>query len=548
MTETGPTHGRLMRGDAALAVIGGIAVALLTVAFRMLASVDLPNDHFMTLGWAQQVLFGAWPERDFVDPGMPLAYLPSALVQSRWPGPFSEMLLTSSMLGIAAAATWVAAARLSRSWLVALGAVLLEVILFPRLYAFPKVLAPAVALWLFQRYATAPTRGRLVALGAWTTTAALLRHDLGAYVAIACGIGLLLLHLPDIRRTTRAGLEYVLAIGISVLPYAVYVQWAVGWPEHLRRGVEFTRSETHQLFTDLPRLGEALGGGRDGSVAALFFLAHAVAFLALVRLIASRRSLTREARAGGAVAIGLLVLFLPVILRKPIDARLPDLAGVMPLALAWLLGEGLAAARRTRVVVAAPLIVLLVGVSAYAGRAAWVLGHIDEQIDNTGVYAGARGLRETWEDVRARGSEWPWARAWPTREQPAVIRYLRACTLQTDFALLTWPAPEYYFFARRPFGAGHVEFLPPSAFATETDQRQMLAWMREQRIPVLLTNADRHEEFARTYPRVAAALTARYRDVGSFTIYDGSRIVISARSDLRALGTWGDEQWPCGFE
>ena len=34
--------------------------------FRFITVRDLPNDHYMHLAWAQQVLFGQVPGRDFV--------------------------------------------------------------------------------------------------------------------------------------------------------------------------------------------------------------------------------------------------------------------------------------------------------------------------------------------------------------------------------------------------------------------------------------------------------------------------------------------------
>ena len=150
--------------------------------------------------------------------------------------------------------------------------------------------------------------------------------------------------------------------------------------------------------------------------------------------------------------------------------------------------------------------------------------------------------------VRDRGTIWPWARSWPSRELPQAVLYLRACTSADDAVLLTWPAPEYNFFSRRKFAAGHVEFLPPSAFTTALDQEQMLGWLQRQRVPVILTNRDRYEEFARAYPSVAAYLASRYEPFGEFTIYDGSQITVSSRRGLTPTRTWGPQRWPCAFQ
>jgi hypothetical protein len=177
-----------------------------------------------------------------------------------------------------------------------------------------------------------------------------------------------------------------------------------------------------------------------------------------------------------------------------------------------------------------------------------MLARVGEQIDNTGIYAGWRSVSETWDDLRDRGTVWPWARSWPSRELPRVVLYLRACTSANDAVLLTWPAPEYNFFARRRFAAGHVEFLPPSAFTTDEDQMQMLTRLAQQVVPITLTNQDRYEEFERAYPKVASYLASRYQPFGEFTIYDGSKVTLASRGDLRPTRTWGPENWPCGFQ
>ena len=76
------------------------AVGMLAFGFRLVTLRDLTNDHYMHLAWAQQLLFGQLPGRDFVDPGMPLMYTLSAFVQHLWPGPFSEGVLTCLLLAV----------------------------------------------------------------------------------------------------------------------------------------------------------------------------------------------------------------------------------------------------------------------------------------------------------------------------------------------------------------------------------------------------------------------------------------------------------------
>ncbi len=87
----------------------------LVFVFRLSALRDLPNDHYMHLAWAQQVLFGLLPGLDFVEPGMPLALGASAIVQAIAPGPFWEAALSATLFGVTAALTVWGVARLTGS-------------------------------------------------------------------------------------------------------------------------------------------------------------------------------------------------------------------------------------------------------------------------------------------------------------------------------------------------------------------------------------------------------------------------------------------------
>ena len=121
---------------------------------------------------------------------------------------------------------------------------------------------------------------------------------------------------------------------------------------------------------------------------------------------------------------------------------------------------------------------------------------------------GPGTVGRTIESVKETGTVWPWERFWPAGELPTAVRYLNACTAPDAAVLLTWAAPEYYYFARRRFGAGHALFLPPDAFTTPHDQEWMLERIRHERIPVVLFNESRNDEFAKAYPEVERYLRA----------------------------------------
>src|SRR5262245_35329724 len=143
-------------------------VATVSLGLRFLTVRSLSNDHYMHMAWAQQVLFGELPGRDFVDPGMPLIYLVSALGQWVDPGPFSEALLTCALLAAAAAVTYFVVTEITGSLLMGLAAALFEVALQPRLYSYPKILVPAVTLLLMLQYVRRPGRRGVAFLAIWT--------------------------------------------------------------------------------------------------------------------------------------------------------------------------------------------------------------------------------------------------------------------------------------------------------------------------------------------------------------------------------------------
>ena len=85
------------------------------------------------------------------------------------------------MLALAAAVTFLVISDLTGSMAAGLAGAFVEVALYPRLYSYPKILVPAVALLLIQRYVRRPGRVPLVLMAIWTAVAVLLRHDLGVY-------------------------------------------------------------------------------------------------------------------------------------------------------------------------------------------------------------------------------------------------------------------------------------------------------------------------------------------------------------------------------
>jgi hypothetical protein len=536
------------------AALGGLAFG-----FRLVTLSGLSNDHYMHLAWAQQLLFGELPGRDFVDPGMPLMYTLSAIVQHVWPGPFSEGVLTCALLAVAASATFLVVTELTGSIAFGVAATLFEIAMEPRLYSYPKILVPAVALLLIQHYLRHPSRLRLAWLAAWTGIAVLFRHDLGVYASAGIGAALLVEHGTNWRRTMNVLMQYAVALVALMSPYVLFVQWSNGIGEHLHEAIEFAKGEAHQRFITPPAFpfwanGNSTSWSQMDSAVFLFYAAHALAILCLVLLGRSKERPTGR-QPVAAAGFAMLLMYLLVVLRHPIDSRIQDVAALLAVTGAWALAESWQRAKTAVSSGPPPSLVhrfvpLGVAVIVVAGGLVntWILSAVPTRLKETRVANGVGAIKHTIEVAEKTGTVWPWERFWPAGELPTAVRYLHACTTNRDAVLLTWAAPEYYYFAQRRFGAGHALFLPPDAFTTGHDQARMLERIRRDRIPVVLINEGRSDEFAKAYTDVDRYIRDAYVAVGTFKIRDGSLITVAIGRDVKSTGTYDPEGWPCGFE
>lgn len=538
----------------------GTGVGLIVVLFRLASFRRLSNDHFMHLAWAQQLVFGALPGRDFVDPGMPLVVAASALAQSIAKGPFAEALLCATALGVAAAMTCVVTARLTSSLAAGAGAALATAAFVPRLYNYPKVLVPVVVLWLVQRYVDQPTDGRLRAVAGGIVWATLCRHDLGVYAAAAVTVALGVFHRRAPRRAVSAGTGVAVWALAWALPYLAYVSWSEGLGEHLRRSSEFARSDAHQLHYARPRFPSldagTLAWTQPDAVAAVYYAALALPVLGLplLRRLATPGSERRLPVAAASVAF--LALYLLVILRHPLDARLPDVATPFVLVAAWLAHGAMRTAmqgarygpspgsRAAWAAFGAAALTITAVVVVNVGVLARVANAIDEADVWKGPSAFMARLRAAGNADKSPDGVSSWENA---PGQPPLVPYLRACTAPDSPLLLTWPAPEYFLFAERRFASGHPTFLAPSAFTTDADQAFMIERLERERPPVALINETRRAEFAAAYPRVDALLRAQYRAEGLFETRAQDQVSISVRVDLQPTAAYGEGGWPCGF-
>ncbi|HEY5949551.1 MAG TPA: hypothetical protein VIV40_28850, partial [Kofleriaceae bacterium] len=206
--------GRGGRSPIVLALVCG----WIAFAYRF-PDVYFHNDHFEHLSMARQMLFGELPGRDFFEPGRPLTVALSALGQWLSPTLLSEALLTVGGLAVGAALTGWVACTLSGSLLAGALAGWLVIAIAPRLYAYPKVLVFAVALWAIRRYVETPSTRRLLSLSVVALFAFLMRHDFVVYVGVAT------LTAVVARHGWHSVRPLVIYAGVALIAAAPYLAW-----------------------------------------------------------------------------------------------------------------------------------------------------------------------------------------------------------------------------------------------------------------------------------------------------------------------------------
>jgi hypothetical protein len=157
------------------------------LSFRFLAlKSGFVTDHFVYISGGRQMLFGEWPTRDWIDPGLPLMFAASAFAQKVFgPTLFAEAMLVSIAFGVAAACTAAGVRQLTASMALGLLAAIVEVAVFPRTYSYPE--DPGVPRSRFSRYGwylSRPGVARAVAMAAAVAVAFLFRHDHGLFLGI----------------------------------------------------------------------------------------------------------------------------------------------------------------------------------------------------------------------------------------------------------------------------------------------------------------------------------------------------------------------------
>ncbi len=517
--------------------IGLIAIAFIVAAtFRFLAFSGIPNDHFLHLAGAQQILFGEWPTRDFSDAGTPLMYAASALAQVVFGRTmYSEAILVAASFGLGAALTVAAVRSLTGSFLLALVAVTLEIAVFPRTYGYPKVLLYAAGFVLFGRYVSKPNTWRLMAMADCAAVAFLVRHDHGLYLWVGGTLTAALASpAAEWRPRLRGALLYSATVALMLLPYVVYVQLNEGLWLYVRTGVEFSRTEWARQGSVWPNPWT----WRSSSEAMLVYVFHSIPAAALIMLAATRRLddiQTSVARVVPLVAVAILVN--ASFIRDPLNTRLAD--AIVPAVTlgAWLAHRVWAAAQPTRRMPLIPVLaVLIVLVSSWIV----VVGKTAEEINRAGLDRGWRqfprlfGERTTELRLRFDGDY----------VLKPFMFYVDRCTSSQHHVFVVGFMPEVAVLAKRPF-AGGLSTVVPGYYASPEKQQQVVDRMRHQVVPFVLIPSNYAQGFEEIFTTVADYLRPRFMPLTEVRVNDYLTIHILVNRELTPVSRDSENGWPC---
>jgi hypothetical protein len=534
------------------------AFFVLTVLYRLLTFVGFTNDDYMHLAYAQQVLLGEWPVRDFEDQGMPLMYLTSAAAQLVGGNTIgSELVVASIAFGLGAALTVLVIADLTGSLSLAILAAALEVLLYPRIYSYPKMALYAVAAAAIVATARTPSQRRLFGLGLLVSVAFLFRHDHGLFIGAAC-VALVLL-LPD--RTSHASVgasARALVAGTLPLlaPWAIYVQLHGGLVPYFRSALEYSRSEA-ALSGVLPHatFDVALASGWSGlyttsnAEAWLTYLFVAVPIAALATVRWGDASAQKAERSWEtAVILSLAVLACAVdagFLRDSLKVRLPDAAVPAAVLGSWVLVR---AWRLSSMRLSGPAMVssrlALVGALVITVAAVLHVGDAGEQIDRTRLRAGSTGVRlrlvEVMDELRRAQGQGSPASAAAGAIRP-YVPYFERCLTRDDRVLVTAFAPELLVMTRRGFAGGHPPFNA-RYYNSVVDQTRTLERLKRQSVPLVLAPVDTLPDFEQKLPLLAKFVSAQYD-----LIAETPRYPVRVFAEKARIGHAVDmaSGWPC---
>jgi hypothetical protein len=511
------------------------------------------NDHFVHFAHARQIMAGEMPLRDFLDVGLqgawpPLTYY-SSIAAQRLLGEtlLSEALLCVALLAIGMAVSYEVARRLGAAAWAAAAAALLGIVLAPKLYNYPKVFLPAVALLLVVRVVERDSTWRWAALGAWTAVATLFRNDYGVYLGIAVAVAIVAMSGVNVRAAARRAGIFGTAMGVLLLPAAYWVQAHGGIGAYVRSGLEISQRETERTALAWPVFqgGDPLS---ETNLLAWIYYAFLAVPILVSGIVALRWRVLPPATRAALLAVATLgIVYDTYMLRANLAARFGDASVPFVICAAWLLTVAVrwehkgATLRRLAFM---PLVAIIV----FAATARAVQTVTPVEIGAVGLSSLPSGPFQRFLRAADELRVLP-RRGWRSGYDEGTLvaaRYVALCTAETDRVLTAGYFAEIPVFARRRFAAGQLNFALGVGEA-EDQQRLAIERLRRQSVPIVITAPlDTYRaEFEGDYPLVAEYLAARYRDAGVFDIDGRPRMRVLVDKTLTPKSEFDRGKLPC---
>jgi hypothetical protein len=245
----------------------------------------------------------------------------------------------------------------------------------------------------------------------------------------------------------------------------------------------------------------------------LFYLCYLLPGCAfLLWWLAASSENTTESRATGALLPALCVLALVSavgLLRIDLQ-RLPDVFGTFPILLCWVIStvQGFGKSR-LRLASRAMAFVLIGAVALSVYRAGGDYSRFLQEMALHPLQAFASAQQTT------RGArDWPWSTQWPGDEEWRLAVYIHDCTRADERLLVTWQAPEFFYFSRRVFAGREGALLRLLRAPATYEQKVLDAW-QHQSVPIVLTSDESDAEFADLFPALERHLETAYAVAGT---------------------------------
>ena len=202
---------------------GALVIFVATFLYRFL-DLSFHNDHFEHLAVATEIVNGAIPGIDTFDPTRPLQYYLSAA--GLWlfgHQLLAEALLSVGVISLGTALVFVAGVQLTSSLALGSLAAIFTAASLPRLYSYPKVLIPVVALLAVWRFIDKPTRPSLAAMCLATAMSFYFRFDHGVWVGAALFAGLVARDFGRWRQLATDAAMFICGVALLCAPFVLFL-------------------------------------------------------------------------------------------------------------------------------------------------------------------------------------------------------------------------------------------------------------------------------------------------------------------------------------